>query len=916
MSTNEVRPMLLTTFIAQRPRTMLFGCLFLAIALASSNIWAPSLQGTTGVFMAMENPIVKTFFAGLEVNNDELTRDADQDPLSQQDWDRTIQVMFKTAKGGSILTRTYLDKIQAIALQLRAKTAKLCFRNAAGECDTDSLLPLFYGDAGYGDWLGTDPTTLCNDFEAIQDLVDRTFPTTCQTGVTRIYLRFGTPLPGYANSAIDHDKQRTDFNEYLSTGLVLVLDQARVDLEGVLEVAFHSRALEELYLPDIILNDMILFIGSIVMVGLFVLFQTRSFMITGLGLLHTVLSFGAAYFCYRVLLGYLVMPSMNNLALFIILGIGADDIFVFLDTWKRSHSFGPEVNKDLPHKLAFVWRSAGMAMLVTSFTTMIAFAATAFSPIPSISALGIFTSFTVLLNYLLVITYFPAVVVLYHLKWEFRTFGSLRQLPIPPTLLYFAEPSSKTTLELAVGGSSHPGSVEAPPSPDGTYFYTDDLDISGYRNVERFYYSKLFPLYQRWGHFILLAFLLLFAGCVVCAYHIEQPDKAESPIPEDHPVGLAAAFMVRHFPTSRVDIRSYVTLTWGLDEENPLESTSDMNDDLDNGQPLYSRSFDPAPLHQQRQLYALCRTLRDNTQMVRGMTDLGCVFEEARRYAVLQPTPVANGCAVAANRTDTALVQQRMDECVFPPDQYYTILKRLQQQFPHMLRVVGFSEAKGRVHWMKVTVVGMMETGLTNAQIVKDYEARWVPFVEQWNADPTHTTIRCTMGSMLYAWSVTTGVMGEAALMGVFVSAVLAFGVLLVATGNYIISLFAIVTIAGIILSVFSFMVVVGWKLGIMENICITILVGLSVDYVVHLAHAYIECEQTNRHDRTRYSMLVMGISVLSGAISTMSSSLVLFRSHGLLQEVRHLRLCVYSVFNFVGERAVLCALLPLRTSG
>ena len=29
----------------------------------------------------------------------------------------------------------------------------------------------------------------------------------------------------------------------------------------------------------------------------------------------------------------------------------------------------------------------------------------------------------------------------------------------------------------------------------------------------------------------------------------------------------------------------------------------------------------------------------------------------------------------------------------------------------------------------------------------------------------------------------------------------------------------------------------VGWTLGIMESVCMTILVGLSVDYVVHIAH-------------------------------------------------------------------------------
>ena len=30
-----------------------------------------------------------------------------------------------------------------------------------------------------------------------------------------------------------------------------------------------------------------------------------------------------------------------------------------------------------------------------------------------------------------------------------------------------------------------------------------------------------------------------------------------------------------------------------------------------------------------------------------------------------------------------------------------------------------------------------------------------------------------------------------------------------------------------------------GWELGTVESICLTIVAGFSVDYVVHLAHAY-----------------------------------------------------------------------------
>merc|ERR1712070_989779 len=42
--------------------------------------------------------------------------------------------------------------------------------------------------------------------------------------------------------------------------------------------------------------------------------------------------------------------------------------------------------------------------------------------------------------------------------------------------------------------------------------------------------------------------------------------------------------------------------------------------------------------------------------------------------------------------------------------------------------------------------------------------------------------------------------------------------------------------------SVLSFFVLAGWSLGIVEAVSISILLGSSVDYSLHLADAYIDC--------------------------------------------------------------------------
>ena len=42
---------------------------------------------------------------------------------------------------------------------------------------------------------------------------------------------------------------------------------------------------------------------------------------------------------------------------------------------------------------------------------------------------------------------------------------------------------------------------------------------------------------------------------------------------------------------------------------------------------------------------------------------------------------------------------------------------------------------------------------------------------------------------------------------------------------------------------------------GFLEGICMTILVGLSVDYVVHISGAYVQCEEKGREAKIRSAL-------------------------------------------------------------
>ena len=118
---------------------------------------------------------------------------------------------------------------------------------------------------------------------------------------------------------------------------------------------------------------------------------------------------------FRFVCDFRYFGFFHVLAVFIILGIGADDIFVFFDTWKESEykSF-----PSLAHRLSYAYKRAARAMFFTSITTATAFIVSATSPFLGISSFGVFSGVLILVNYLSVIIFVPTVIVTYHVWWE------------------------------------------------------------------------------------------------------------------------------------------------------------------------------------------------------------------------------------------------------------------------------------------------------------------------------------------------------------------------------------------------------------------------------------------------------------------------------------------------------------------
>jgi hypothetical protein len=118
--------------------------------------------------------------------------------------------------------------------------------------------------------------------------------------------------------------------------------------------------------------------------------------------------------------------------------------------------------------------------------------------------------------------------------------------------------------------------------------------------------------------------------------------------------------------------------------------------------------------------------------------------------------------------------------------------------------------------------------------------------------------------------------MTQECISGILLSLLIAFVILCFATHNLYLSLFSVATIGLIVCGVVSFTVWVGWKLGVVEAIIFVMVVGMSVDYAVHLSDAYIESKERLRGPRTQDMLTKMGVSIVSGACSTLGMSFFL----------------------------------------
>ena len=162
-------------------------------------------------------------------------------------------------------------------------------------------------------------------------------------------------------------------------------------------------------------SDMLLAFSSFLLVLLYTWFHTGSLLLAVMSMLMIALSFPVSIFFYYMFFGNAKLGVLNVLSIYIVLGIGVDDCYVFLDAFQQSRH-APTLEQAFGAALT---RSA-RAMFVTSFTTAMAFLANMISSIPVIFSFAVFMATLVVVNYVFTITIYAGILNIWVQHFEKR----------------------------------------------------------------------------------------------------------------------------------------------------------------------------------------------------------------------------------------------------------------------------------------------------------------------------------------------------------------------------------------------------------------------------------------------------------------------------------------------------------------
>jgi hypothetical protein len=615
--------------------------------------------------------------------------------------------------------------------------------------------------------------------------------------------------------------------------------------------------------------------GAFLFVFCLMWLHSSSGFVSSLAFFQIFLNLGVAYGIYMAVLNLPFFPFLNMIGLFVVIGIGADDVFVFMDSWKQSMQVLGGV-AELEDRLAFVLHRAGGSMLVTSLTTSSAFAANTFSPVTSLRCFGLFCAIIIIVDYVLMLCYVPALVVI-HETYVVRGEGALGKI-VKPMCCQFCKCCT---------------------------FCKVPEDPRQLRPTELWFKETLGPLVLK-GKFVFLPILLAIVAFLgFNASQLQRPTSREFQLfKSDHPMERYDMELKNYFNAGGADDDAggggnrWAYFTFGVHGED----TGNHWDPNDWGTLELVNGFSIADADSQARLAAMCDDVKDEEwysdpcvssygedvdKFCRLLGEV-CPMRAFKHWVSVRCEDTSDDVNILLNADCAG------DDCfAYRRDPQRTTCCGLtfpvqdEATFDECFKVYHASTAEG--FWSQY-LDQRQSTGIWfdkegDIKIVKaafptsvkgrsPYEAtdafykQLVAFVGKVTKG-AGKSVSSLYGAAFLGFYDLQRSLSEGAYQSAGFSFLLAFLVLAATTRNPLLTCLSLFTIFCIVASIVGVLVLDGWQLNILESIIISVAVGMSVDFVAHYSHSYLHSEGADRDERVLKCMSTMGVSVLTGAITT-----------------------------------------------
>mmetsp|Transcript_152149 Transcript_152149/g.280392 ORF Transcript_152149/g.280392 Transcript_152149/m.280392 type:complete len:1404 (+) Transcript_152149:34-4245(+) len=196
-----------------------------------------------------------------------------------------------------------------------------------------------------------------------------------------------------------HDEWQSFFKDVLMPLLSEGMESEMV------EMYYDGTGVENLEVLRAMWQDISWAVGAVLFVICYLVFHTRSIILSLLGLTSALLSLPLSYLVCAVLGGTTTVSFASALMIFLLVGFGCDMILVYTDFWRDS----VQVKDKYVDRLVWTYRHGGAASLATTSVTALSFFANLASVIRALRQIGFFMGLCVAISWLLVTTiYVPS----------------------------------------------------------------------------------------------------------------------------------------------------------------------------------------------------------------------------------------------------------------------------------------------------------------------------------------------------------------------------------------------------------------------------------------------------------------------------------------------------------------------------